>query len=116
MDKETIITDFNNCINNRDIDGLSNLMADEYTFIDTENNIRSGKQTGIKDWLGFFGMFPDYRNTFEEFITGDDMIIVLGHSTCADERLAGPAIWTAKINNKYPNGVCMKILLKIEES
>lgn len=98
-DKEIVI-EFNNCINSRDIDGLSRLLADDYVFIDSENTAREGKQTGINDWSEFFRMFPDYMNNFDEFIEKEDMIIILGNSVCSDERLSGPAIWTAKIKDE----------------
>lgn len=88
---------FNDCINRRDIDELSDRMSDDYTFIDTADTIRTGKEQGIKDWTAFFKMFPDYKNVFEDFIVHDNKVIITGYSTCSDKALSGPALWSAII-------------------
>ena len=92
-----IVMSFNDCITRRDIDGLSRLMTDDHVFIDAANNTISGKERCVEAWRRFFGAFPDYRNHFERVsLTGDNAVII-GHSVCSDLRLAGPALWSARI-------------------
>jgi ketosteroid isomerase-like protein len=93
----TIVMSFNECITRRDIDGLSRLMTDDHVFIDAANNTISGKERCVEAWRRFFDAFPDYRNHFEHVSVAEDKAVIIGHSVCADTRLAGPALWTAKI-------------------
>jgi len=55
---------FNECINNRDIDGIAKIIADDYEFIDSSGDIFAGKEREIQGWKTFFDRFPDYRNHF----------------------------------------------------
>ena len=88
---------FNGCINDRDIEGLATLMTDDHTFIDSGDNVVQGKSDALQAWEGFFDSFPDYQNVFEKVATRNETVTIIGHSTCSDKRLHGPAIWTAKI-------------------
>jgi ketosteroid isomerase-like protein len=91
------IASFNECITRRDIDGLSNLMTEDHVFIDAANNVISGKERCLSAWRGFFAAFPDYRNVFQQLSLDGNEAIIVGYSVCSDSRLAGPALWTAKI-------------------
>jgi ketosteroid isomerase-like protein len=88
---------FNDCITRRDIGGLSRLMSDDHVFIDSADNIVSGKTRCVEAWQGFFAAFPDYRNHFARVLLAGDKVVMIGHSVCSDTRLAGPALWTAKV-------------------
>jgi ketosteroid isomerase-like protein len=94
---DSVVASFNDCITRRDLDGLSRLMTDDHVFIDGGNRTVSGKTQCVEAWRGFFRMFPDYRNHFEEVRTTSADAVIMGHSTCSDPRLAGPGLWTAKI-------------------
>ena len=98
-DPKLIVLQFNECINNRDLDGLSHLMADDYVFIDSTNDVQIGKENSIQGWARFFDQFPDYLNHFTTLESKDNCVLVIGHSTCSHEGLHGPAIWTAKVEN-----------------
>lgn len=53
-DPASIAALFNDCINGRDIQGLTHLMTDDHTFIDTEGNAVFGRQACRATWQGFF--------------------------------------------------------------
>ena len=74
-------------------------MTDDHAFIDTGDNILRGKEKVLEAWKGFFDSFPDYRNILETVTFKDDTVTLIGRSTCSDQRLDGPAIWTAKIRD-----------------
>ena len=95
---KSIVTSFNDCIGRRDITGLSSLMTDDHVFIDTANNSISGKNCCLVAWKSFFAAFPNYRNIFEQVLILGDHAVIVGHSVCADRRLVGPALWTAKLS------------------
>lgn len=99
VDPVVVMVQFNECINDQDIDRLASLMTDDHEFVDTEGGIVRGKAQCLEAWQGFFAHFPDYRNIFESVQTRDDMSIALGYSRCSDTRLDGPAIWTANARN-----------------
>ena len=98
-DPKLIVLQFNECINNRDIDGLSSLMAEDHVFIDSSNKVHSGKGLNINSWLDFFDQFPDYLNHFLVIESRGDLVLVTGYSTCSYKPLDGQAIWTAKVEN-----------------
>ena len=90
---------FNECINNRDINALTSLMAEDYAFIDSSNDIQPGKEQNIKGWTDFFTLYPDYVNHFCLIESREDLVLVTGHSTCSFDPLDGPALWTARVEN-----------------
>lgn len=92
-----ILLAYNDCISRKDLDGLSDLMSEDHCFVDTALNVMSGKIASLNSWRGFFSAFLDYHNEFEQIIERDTDVVAVGHSVCSDCRLAGPAIWQAKI-------------------
>jgi ketosteroid isomerase-like protein len=96
MDPRTLVVQFNDCINSRNLAALADLMTDDHVFIDTANAAIRGRQQCVNAWWGFFDSFPDYRNIFDTLVVVDDAVIVVGQSTCSDPRLRGPALWSAR--------------------
>ena len=91
---------FNECINNRDIEGLVSLMTDDHTLIcgghiDTKDKISSREA-----WSSFFSMFPDYRNHFLRIESRENFVVIAGESTCSnEEKLNSNALWSARIQD-----------------
>lgn len=99
-EEEDVVLKFNDYINDHDIDGLEALMSDDHIFIDSVDNSTIGKANCISAWKGFFEHFPDYNNVFNSVLRTDNLVIILGYSTCSsDTRLEGPVIWTAKFSS-----------------
>lgn len=99
-DPKLVVLQFNECINNQDINNLSPLMSDDYVFIDSSDDVHSGgKESMVKGWAEFFSSYPDYRNHFSRIESRENLVLVIGHSTCSYKPLDGPALWTAKIEN-----------------
>lgn len=89
---------FNEAINRRDLDSLDRLMADDHRFIDSDDNVLSGKEEVLKAWEGFFEAFSDYRNDWSKVMPVGGTLTAVGRSVCSTEpALDGPAIWTARI-------------------
>jgi ketosteroid isomerase-like protein len=97
--QQELILQFNECINRRDADGLAALMTPDHTFIDTAHHAIHGSGKALEAWRGFSSAFPDYRNVFDSLASNGDLVSITGHSTCSDERLDGPAIWTARVRD-----------------
>jgi ketosteroid isomerase-like protein len=98
-DPKLIVLQFNECINTQDIDGLSNLMSDNHVFIDSSDDVHTGKDSMVKGWIEFFYSYPDYRNHFPKIESRENLVLIIGFSTCSHKPLDGPALWTAKIEN-----------------
>jgi ketosteroid isomerase-like protein len=96
-DPSAVAVRFNDCITNRDIEALTDLMTDDHTFTDTAGNTVSGRGACGAAWQGFFEAFPDYSNVFDAVTAADNLITIVGRSRCSEPALAGPALWTATI-------------------
>jgi len=98
-DPKIIALLFNECINNRDITGLSNLMSEDHTFIDREGNIYKPKEKMVEAWKSFFEMYPHYKNTFNKIESRDNVVIITGHAFWSEENSFDPAIWVVIIED-----------------
>lgn len=96
-DPKLIALQFNECINNQDLDGLALLMTDDHTFIDREGNVGQPKQTMVQGWKEFFETFPDYRNTFNRIESQDNRVTILGFAYWSVNEPYDPVIWTGII-------------------
>lgn len=112
---------FNQCINDQNIHGLSNLMTENHSCILGDEEARIGKEIMTKAWQDFFNMCPDYKNHFTKIESRENFVIIIGFSTCSYKALEGPALWTAKIENDlvaewriYDDTVENRNLLKIK--
>jgi ketosteroid isomerase-like protein len=92
---------FNDCINNRDLQGLAALMTNDHTFIDSVDNAVRGKDKVVEAWKGFFDTFPDYQNIFEQVESRNGIVAILGRSICSEPQLNGPALWTATVRGEH---------------
>lgn len=90
---------FNECINDQNIEGLSNLMTEDHRCIFNKEETKIGKEIMTKAWSDFFKMLPDYRNHFTKIESRENVVIIIGFSTCSYKPLEGPVLWTAKIEN-----------------
>lgn len=88
---------FNEKINRQDLEGLAELMTDDHTFVDAAGNVTKGKNVMKEGWREFFKKYPDYRNKFTSISVQDNVVIMVGYSTCSFKPLGGPNVWTARI-------------------
>ena len=94
-----IVAAFSDAINSRDLGKLALFISEDHTFIDSAGGKVMGRRDCVLAWEGFFKQFPDYKNMFEHMEIRGDVVITFGHSRCSDQRLNGPALWTAIIKN-----------------
>jgi ketosteroid isomerase-like protein len=79
-DTKIVVVRFNDCINARDIEGLSRLMTSDHVFMDSSGNSVVGKQACVNAWKSFFAAFPDYQNLFDRFRMTEDVVAIAGRS------------------------------------
>ena len=100
INPKTVALQFNECINRRNLEGLVNLMTNDHTFIDSANNVVTGKSDNQKNWVRFFELFPDYQNVFESVCSKNSTVMMQGYSICPNEKLHNlRVIWTAQIED-----------------
>ena len=80
LDPKLIVRQFNDCINNKDLVGLTKLMTDDHTFIDRDGTETKTKKVMTQNWRKFFDMVPDYKNTFTKIESTNDMVIIIGYA------------------------------------
>jgi ketosteroid isomerase-like protein len=98
-DPRSVVVAYNDRINARDLAGLTDLMTGDHTFVDPAGAAVTGRDACAEAWRGFFAAFPDYRNVFATMDADGDTVTVIGHSTCSEPALAGPARWTATVRD-----------------
>ncbi len=94
-------------INEHDIDGLGELMSEDHRFIDSMDNIVTGREEMIKAWKGFLSWFPDYRITVLNTLMSGDSVGFFGRAKgtfCkkrpgARDRFDITASWRARIKD-----------------
>jgi len=96
-DPKLIALQFNERINNHDVDGLAELMTEDHTFIDREGKSGHTKEVMVRGWMEFFRMFPKYRNTFTRIQSKDNLVFIVGSAYWSEEQPYDPVLWTAII-------------------
>jgi ketosteroid isomerase-like protein len=103
-----ITLDFIEAINNADVDKICSLMSVDHIFIDSQDNLTTGKDCMKKAWVEYFRMFPDYKIEIDDILEKDSMVCLLGHASGTYRNLQNktngnhwriPASWKAIINN-----------------
>ena len=76
-DPKLTVLQFNEYINNQDIDGLSSLMTEDHIFIDRHGDRFKDM---INGWKDFFSNFPTYKNYFTRVEYQENLIILIGYA------------------------------------
>ncbi len=90
---------FNEKINQRDLDGLVELMTDDHIFVDNSGNETKGRNVMKEGWREFFKKYPDYQNIFTSATVQNNVVVMVGYSSCSNKLLDGPSVWTAKVHS-----------------
>ena len=98
-DPKLIALQFNEFINERNVEGLSSLMTEDHTFVDRQGEVDQGKESMTRGWIHFFNQFPEYRNNFTRVESRDDLVILIGYATWHEGDAPDHAIWTARIRD-----------------
>ena len=98
-DPKLIALLFNECINNRDIQGLSNLMTEDHKFIDRQNEVTAPKEKMVEGWFEFFESFPEYQNYFPKLESKGDTVIIPGYAIWEIGGEKDHAIWVARVED-----------------
>ncbi len=75
------MTDFIDCINRGDVEGLGALMTDEHTLQVFDELPLVGKAENIEAWWGYASSFPDYVIYPHQMSEDDGRVAVIGHTT-----------------------------------
>jgi ketosteroid isomerase-like protein len=76
-----VVRDFVESINSSNIDRIYNLMTKDHEFIDSQGNKMIGNDNLKKAWIGYFGLFPDYKIEITDILQNDSIIVMLGYAS-----------------------------------
>ena len=75
-----VALDFIEAINSSNIDRIYNLMTNDHVFIDSQGNKLIGNENMKKAWMGYFGLFPDYKIEITDTLQNDSIIVMVGYA------------------------------------
>jgi ketosteroid isomerase-like protein len=87
-------------INAADVAGLATLMTEDHRFIDSLDNVVSGREATRAGWAGYFSMVPDYRLTAQQWLCEGPVAVMLGTASgtySPDGSLRPERRWTTPV-------------------
>ncbi|MFH1425137.1 MAG: nuclear transport factor 2 family protein [archaeon] len=54
MEVKEVALKFNDCVNSQDLDGISELMSENFRFVGVEGEGFQGREKSVKIWMEFF--------------------------------------------------------------
>jgi len=78
---KNIVLDYIAAINEADLDRILSLMSDDHIMIDPQDHKMTGKDNLRQAWIGYFGLFPDYKIEVNEILEKDSLICILGYAS-----------------------------------
>jgi len=78
---KNIVLDYIAAINEADLDRILSLMSDDHIMIDSQDHKMTGKDNLRQAWIGYFGLFPDYKIEVNEILEKDSLICILGYAS-----------------------------------
>jgi ketosteroid isomerase-like protein len=103
-----VVLKFEELINSRDAEAISDHMSADAEFIDSLGNRIQGTEKLHSAWAGYFKMVPDYSISHSEILTDGNTVAVFGSARGAfskDGQLAKqnarstPAAWRAVVKD-----------------
>jgi hypothetical protein len=93
------------CINRLDLDGLVELMPEDYVFIDLAGDAYEGLAHMKPGWLEYFTNWPEYMIHVSEVYLVETIVILIGRTTGSHLQqprhveIQGTLIWIAEIED-----------------
>jgi ketosteroid isomerase-like protein len=87
---------------------ISDLMAEDHTFIDSRGRAESGRQKMTAGWKEYFRLFPDYKIQVDAILGQGELVAAFGSASgtyqgkrglVPENRIAMPAAWRAVVRN-----------------
>jgi ketosteroid isomerase-like protein len=75
--KETVL-EFVERINSHDVDGILDLMADDYRFVNSAGDTFRGKAFMRATWRAHFVQYPDFQIRVDRVIADDEAVAIFG--------------------------------------
>jgi ketosteroid isomerase-like protein len=78
---KNIVQDYIAAINEADVDRILSLMSDNHIMIDSQDHKMTGKDNLRQAWIGYLGLFPDYKIEVNEILEKGSLICILGYAS-----------------------------------
>ncbi|WAT18873.1 nuclear transport factor 2 family protein [Aurantiacibacter sp. MUD11] len=86
-------------VNSRDFDAMSDMLHDDFSFIDSRGYRISGRENCIAAHKAFFELEDSFSFHIDNYTMRDDLVLMRGHSKARDPRLASARLWTARVRD-----------------
>ena len=102
---EEIALEFVRRINSHDLDGLTDLMSEDHTFVDIEGGIGRGREAMRNGWSQYFSAFPEYQIDVVRVVPLGDVVLLIGRTAGShvprEIELIETVIWSATIEDGF---------------
>ena len=94
---KSVILKFVNALNSQDLPLITDMMAEDFCFIDTYGE-QTGKAQMKTGWKAYFDWFPDYHIEVIDYIGSEEFSVIIGtasgsYSGKRDKSWTFPAAW-----------------------
>ena len=103
-----VINKYIEAINSADVDWICDLLAQDHTFIDSQDNRFTGIEKMRIGWTQYFEMFPDYKIEVNETLENELMVCLFGYASGTYKNLMNeensnfwriPAAWKVMVKD-----------------
>lgn len=75
-----VVQQFISCINNHNVEGITELLTSNHQFTDGLGTVFKGKVTLREGWTQYFKTFPDYHMEIEKILDQANVVGIFGHA------------------------------------
>ena len=68
-------------INERDLNGLVDLMTEDHAFIDEDGDEQRGRDAMREGWREYFRLFPEYKIHLTRVVAVGDTVVLIGRTS-----------------------------------
>jgi ketosteroid isomerase-like protein len=97
---EALAQAFVRAINRQDVGALAELMTEGHRFVDSLENVVTGRDRMLAGWKSYFAMVPDYTIAVEETYCDGPIVVMLGKAQgtyAVDGRTAAENRWETPV-------------------
>jgi uncharacterized protein (TIGR02246 family) len=102
-DPEKIARAYVDRINAGDLEGLLELMPEDYAFVDVDGTVEEGRELMRKGWAGYFSEYPEYKIHLSRVVELGDVVALIGQTTGShippEVEAEETVIWTAWVRD-----------------
>jgi len=81
MNVEKVVNKFVDAINRHDVEAIGRLMSEDCVYIDSDGTAYDDVEQMLQGWLGYYGMFPDYKIQINDTFVSGNTVALFGKAS-----------------------------------